>query len=243
MKQSKVIEVKKSGDSVVYKVPAAFTLLVVVLMMLRKIGAYYGSVEGFTVVLHAVRRLVWVFTALMLVATLGAIFLKKPLLRAVGRYVVVLSALAAMSCLVMKLYWTEKMLFLYLMHAVVYCLYMVYLLYGSEFFAYSLATSVAGCVFFLFSRGFAFNSRGIFLLALLLVVLAAVVAFAALAAKGKIRGMAKSFSPMLHYVVCGLWAVCLVLCVVLGPAFAYYCMFAAIAFELIAAVYYTFQLK
>ena len=28
-----------------------------------------------------------------------------------------------------------------------------------------------------------------------------------------------------------------------GAAFAYYCMFAAVAFELAAAVYYTFQLK
>ena len=39
-------------------------------------------------------------------------------------------------------------------------------------------------------------------------------------------------------------AVVLVLCLGgAGAAFAYYCMFAAIAFELVAAVYYTFQLK
>ena len=43
--------------------------------------------------------------------------------------------------------------------------------------------------------------------------------------------------------VCALWLVCLLLCYVLGASFAYYCMFAAIAFELVAAVYYTFQLK
>ena len=30
---------------------------------------------------------------------------------------------------------------------------------------------------------------------------------------------------------------------VFGAVFAYYCMFAAVAFELAAAVYYTFQLK
>ena len=39
-------------------------------------------------------------------------------------------------------------------------------------------------------------------------------------------------------------ACCLIACLLLGSAlFAYYCMFAAIAIELIGAVYYTFQLK
>ena len=96
MKQANVIETKKSGDSVVYQVPGAFALLFVVLVALRRIGAYYGTVDG--------------------------------------------------------------------------------------------------------------------------------------------------FQPVL-YVVCALWLVCLLLCYVLGASFAYYCMFAAIAFELVAAVYYTFQLK
>ena len=79
-----------------------------------------------------------------------------------------------------------------------------------------------------------------------------VAVFAALAAKGKgvlklggkqVRVLPKSFNPIVLYVVCALWLVCLLLCYVLGASFAYYCMFAAIAFELVAAVYYTFQLK
>ena len=164
-------------------------------------------------------------------------------MRAVGRYGAVLMALALVSAFVLSKYWTAKLLFLYLLHAVVYCLYMVYKLYRGEFFAYSLATSVSGCVFFFFSKGVAFNTRGILL---------GLLALAALAAKGKgvlklggkqVRVLPKSFNPIVLYVVCALWLVCLLLCYVLGASFAYYCMFAAIAFELVAAVYYTFQLK
>ena len=40
-----------------------------------------------------------------------------------------------------------------------------------------------------------------------------------------------------------LWAVVLIACLLFGSGFAFYAMFAAIAVELIGAVYYTFQLK
>ena len=219
---------------------------------LRRIGAYYGTVDGFQPVLYATRKLVWVFAALTVVCLAGAIFGKKTWMRAVGRYGAVLMALALVSAFVLSKYWTAKMLFLYLLHTVVYCLYMVYLLYRGEFFAYSLATSVSGCVFFFFSKGVAFNTRGILLGLLALAALVFVAVFAALAAKGKgvlklggkqVRVLPKSFNPIVLYVVCALWLVCLVLCYALGASFAYYCMFAAIAFELVAAVYYTFQLK
>ncbi len=252
LKQANVIETKKPGDSVVYKVPAAFALLFVVIFALRRIGAYYGSVDGFQSVLYAVRRLVWVFAALTVAGILVAVLGKKSWLRALGRYAAVLMALALVSAFVMARYWTAKMTFLYLLHAVVYCLYMVYMLYHGEFFAYSLATAVAGCVFFFYSKGVAFNLRGILLALVLLVVLALVVVTAVLAGKGKgvlalggrkVRIFPASFNPIVLYVVCALWLVCLLLCFVLGAAFAYYCMFAAIAFELVAAVYYTFQLK
>ena len=231
MKQANVIETKKSGDSVVYQVPGAFALLFVVLVALRRIGAYYGTVDGFQPVLYATRKLVWVFAALTVVCLAGAIFGKKTWMRAVGRYGAVLMALALVSAFVLSKYWTAKLLFLYLLHAVVYCLYMVYKLYRGEFFAYSLATSVSGCVFFFFSKGVAFNTRGILLGLLALAALVFVAVFAALAAKGKgvlklggkqVRVLPKSFNPIVLYVVCALWLVCLLLCYVLGASFAYY---------------------
>ena len=51
------------------------------------------------------------------------------------------------------------------------------------------------------------------------------------------------FNPLLFYFICVLWAVVLAACLLFGSGFAFYAMFAAIAVELIGAVYYTFQLK
>ena len=51
------------------------------------------------------------------------------------------------------------------------------------------------------------------------------------------------FNPLLFYFICVLWAVVLAACLIFGSGFAFYAMFAAIAVELIGAVYYTFQLK
>ena len=51
------------------------------------------------------------------------------------------------------------------------------------------------------------------------------------------------FNSLLFYFICVLWAVVLAACLLFGSGFAFYAMFAAIAVELIGAVYYTFQLK
>ena len=53
----------------------------------------------------------------------------------------------------------------------------------------------------------------------------------------------EGFNSLLLYFICILWAIVLVACLIFGSGFAFYAMFAAIAIELIGAVYYTFQLK
>ena len=62
---------------------------------------------------------------------------------------------------------------------------------------------------------------------------------------GKTRFLmfSSKYTPTLHYLICGLWLVCIAAALLLGGLFSYYCMFAAIAVEFIAAVYYTFQLN
>ncbi len=69
------------------------------------------------------------------------------------------------------------MIAIYLMHALVYCLYMVWQLYRSEFFTFSLVTATAGVVFFLTARTSYMANRigGSILLALILIGTALVV--------------------------------------------------------------------
>ena len=63
------------------------------------------------------------------------------------------------------------MIVIYLLHALVYCLYMVWQLYHSEFFTFSLVTASAGVVFYLIARTSYMANRivGSILLALILI--------------------------------------------------------------------------
>ena len=48
MTKNKTAAKKTEDQSVVYKVPAAFVLMIVVIYAFWKLGGYYSTVEGFT---------------------------------------------------------------------------------------------------------------------------------------------------------------------------------------------------
>ena len=169
------------------------------------------------------------------------------------RYIPWLAAFALLfvSSLILSIFWTGNMIVIYLLHALVYCLYMVWQLYHSEFFTFSLVTASAGVVFYLIARTSYMANRivGSILLALILIGTALTV-FLCAKNRGKLnlgsrmlRLFPDGFNPLLFYFICVLWAVVLAACLLFGSGFAFYAMFAAIAVELIGAVYYTFQLK
>ena len=227
MTKNKTAAKKTEDQSVVYKVPAAFALMIVVVYAFWKLGGYYSTVEGFTALypMFCVQR--YVFLALTAAELVLCVLLKS------------------------RLFWTGNMIAIYLMHALVYCLYMVWQLYRSEFFTFSLVTATAGVVFFLTARTSYMANRigGSILLALILIGTALVVFLCAknrgrLTIGGKtLQLFPDGFNSLLFYFICVLWAIVLIACLLFGSGFAYYAMFAAIAVELIGAVYYTFQLK
>ena len=52
MTKNKTAAKKTEDQSVVYKVPAAFVLMIVVIYAFWKLGGYYSTVEGFTCLLY-----------------------------------------------------------------------------------------------------------------------------------------------------------------------------------------------
>ena len=193
-----------------------------------------------------------VCAALAVVSIVLALVLKNRTVRAICPYTAAVFALFAVTALALRLFWVQPLHALYILNAAVYCLYIVYMLYRMEFFLVSLITVLAGTVFYFFSNGFGLNARSI-VLALILLAAIAIVAVIAMQA-GKRNGLVPfagctyrvfppKFSPVMLCITCAVWLVCFVLTLILGATFSYYCMFAAVAFELIAAVYYTFQLK
>ena len=251
MTKNKTAAKKTEDQSVVYKVPAAFALMIVVVYAFWKLGGYYSTVEGFTALypMFCVQR--YVFLALTAAELVLCVLLKSRLARTICRYWLAAFALLCVSAWILSIFWTGNMIAIYLMHALVYCLYMVWQLYRSEFFTFSLVTATAGVVFFLTARTSYMANRigGSILLALILIGTALVVFLCAknrgrLTIGGKtLQLFPDGFNSLLFYFNCVLWAIVLIACLLFGSGFAYYAMFAAIAVELIGAVYYTFQLK
>ena len=251
MTKNKTAAKKTEDQSVVYKVPAAFALMIVVVYAFWKLGGYYSTVEGFTALypMFCVQR--YVFLALTAAELVLCVLLKNGLARTICRYWLAAFALLCVSAWILSIFWTGNMIAIYLMHALVYCLYMVWQLYRSEFFTFSLVTATAGVVFFLTARTSYMANRivGSILLALILIGTALVVFLCAknrgrLTIGGKtLQLFPDGFNSLLFYFICVLWAIVLIACLLFGSGFAYYAMFAAIAVELIGAVYYTFQLK
>lgn len=243
---------RKNDDSVVYKVMIALALLVFSIYMLRLVSGSYATLDGFDRMYPAMLLITIVCAAAMAVCIALTFLLHRSSIRAIFPPAAAVFALFSFSALMLRLYWIEPVNALYILNAAVYCLYIIYLLYRMEFFLFSLVTVLAGSIFYFFSNGFGLNARSLVLGGLL--VLAAVIIALLARQAGRNNGLVSiagcqyrifpaRFNPVMLYIACAVWMLCLVLCVLLGSAFAYYCMFAAIALELIAAVYYTFQLK
>lgn len=244
--------VKKTDDqSVVYKVPAAFALMILVIYGFWKLGGYYATVPGFDALYSLFQVTRYVFLVLAIVCAGLCALLKRGVARTLCLYAAAAFALLFVSTLILSIFWTGNMIAIYLLHALVYCLYMVWQLYHAEFFTFSLVTASSGVVFYLIARTTYAANRTVGSI-LLAVLLLGTVLVTWLCAKNKGKLVLGSrtlhlfpagFNPLLFYFICALWAVVLIACLLFGVNVAFYAIFAAIAVELIGAVYYTFQLK
>ena len=223
---------------------------------LCQVGGCMALLQQNNAVLYQLALIVTMFCPLLAVLLVQKAFLRQPTgigwkVQGKRRYWLAAFALLFVSSLILSIFWTGNMIVIYLLHALVYCLYMVWQLYHSEFFTFSLVTASAGVVFYLIARTSYMANRiaGSALLALILIG-TALTAFLCAKNHGKLnlgsrmlRLFPDGFNPLLFYFICVLWAVVLAACLIFGSGFAFYAMFAAIAVELIGAVYYTFQLK
>ena len=230
----------------------ACALLIVSLILLRRVGQLYVTSDGFDLIYPGSLRCFRICIPIVLAGIAVPFFWRRPLVRKIGSAVAVIAALAGLSGLLLRYYWTDYLTFLYYLHAMVYCLYIVFMLYRAEFFVVSLVTGLAGGFFFSFYHSASLAGQNVILLIALLAAAAGAAVLAHLAdrhngsvvlGKKTFRVFPAGYNPLAVYIVCAVWVVCLAASLLLGSLFSYYCMFAAIAIELIAAVYYTFQLK
>ena len=242
----------KSENAVVYKVMAALLLLCGTLTGLRFLRSYYATIGGFDKIYPMTIWIAVAGLAVFVVSALLKLAVKQKLVQAVAPWFMTIGIMVCATGFFMRRYWTDGFPSLYFLCCAVLLQYVIFLLYRWEFFLFSLSTAVTGFLFFQFSGGVAWNMLTIVLLVVEAVVLLGtfLLAHAAAGNKGllvfgkkRIQLLPAKSNPVLIYLVDALWLVCVLVALLLGGLVAYYCMFAAIAVEFIAAVYYTFQLN
>lgn len=242
----------KNENAVVYKVMVALALLCGALTGLRLLRAYYATIGGFE---KLYPMTIWIAVgglALFLIGAVLKLAVKQKVVQAVSPWLIAIAALVCATGVFMRLYWTEAFPSLYFLCCAFLLQYIIFLLYRWEFFLFSLSTASTGFLFFQLSGGVEWTLLTILLLVIEAVILIGTFLAARLASgnkgmlifgKKRIQLLPAKSNPVLIYLVDALWLVCVLVALLLGGLFAYYCMFAAIAVEFIAAVYYTFQLN
>lgn len=242
----------KADNAVVYKVMIALALACAALFSLRSLRAYYATIGGFTALYDWTPWIIGGGLGLAVICGVLPAVWRRPAVRAVCPWFLTAGLFAAVLGCAMRVSWVDDFPLLYFLCVAVLVQYVIFLLYRWEFFLVSLSTLAAGGLFFGYSSGFALNVKSVCLFTALILVLAgtALCGFLASRHKGRlVLGRLRyamfppKFSPIFIYLADILWLCCLLVTLLLGSLFAYYCMFAAIAVEFIAAVYYTFQLN
>ncbi len=258
MKKRAVPQKKTPGsDAVIYKIMIVLGVLCILLLALQLVRRYYSMIDY----LFAIRTALAWSAAVFGVFSVACLILRFRLRKSrrfwqyAGIPLFLLCLILALSCAFLYATWVSYVFVLYFFYIASAILYMIALLYQHEFFLLSLINTCAGCVFYALSR--LYGQSGVFSLYTLLLNAALVAAaalgsglvFAAAGRDGRLTLFGKErqlfsrgFSPIPMYISCVVWLICLVVSAFLGSVFAYYCIFAAAAFELAAAVYYTMKL-
>ena len=238
-------------DSVVYKVMAAILVAVIAVTVLIRVKAFYSTAGGLSIVSAGLVWGIWISLALAVICAAAAVLLRS---RKTLCYTLVFAGaafvLALVSCVLLRTYWVTVAAGCYYLWIAAALLYSIYLLYQREFFFVALVTAVAGGTFYCTSH--AYGSAASILCVVLLVclsVLTAALTFKLAKSEGKlsvgkkaVQLFSPNFSAFPLYIVSVLWALCAVAVLVLGSAFAYYCMYAAVGVSLVAVCYYTIKL-
>ena len=243
---------KKSNESnaIVYKVVFALLLLCVGIVTLRSVKNYYPTISGMAFFDPMLPYILYGCLGALVVSAAVLVLWKNTVARTIFPWIALVSAMGCLTSYSMRTELTEGFSTLYFLWAAALLLYIILQLYRWEFFLFSLPTAMAGFLFYRFSYAYdtTWTFRGVALLVVCVAILVAVFLIALFGSKNKGRLgsfhlFSKRYNPMLHFLVCGLWAILIPAALLLGSLFAYYCMFATIAVEFIAAVYYTFQLN
>lgn len=243
---------QKSDDTVIYNVMIALALVCLAIIALLQVGRLADYTDTMVQTYDATIYVAIIGAAVALASFIASLLLGSKMGKTALRICALVFGAIAVSAALLRIFWTPVIPLLYFAYIAAGVLYLIYMIYQKEFFLLSCLTTVAGLCFYLFSKSMSrvLVLYGLAFVLTLLAVLVCVMAYRASKENGVLRigkkqvfVFSSSYNPVFLYITSAVWVLCLLATFLLGGMFAYYCMFAAIAYELVAACYYTIKLS
>ena len=250
MAKQKKTPKNKAEDSVMYKAAAALVILCIGFFLLQFIGRQYGLVEKYDA-FNAAFKWIAICGGALTVAGIVTAICGKGLTRKIAAAAAIAIGAIAISALLLFLVWYEPIGYLYFFLIAGCVLYLISLLYPKEFTTIAALATAAGAVFYLHGRQQEASTTTLILYVLvalanvlvLLITMKAAKKDGKIIRKGKvIRVFSGKAGPMPLYLAVTVLGACILVALIFGGTFAYYCTYAAAAALFIAACYYTIRL-
>ncbi|MBO6054498.1 MAG: hypothetical protein J6P31_03170 [Oscillospiraceae bacterium] len=252
-KKPVAVPASSNDDSVVYKVMAALIAACIEVLVTQRVCKVYDTFEKMDVVKHALGIAGIVLAVLSAAALAAAIILRR---KPKAVFPVVLTFVNLVMCcaaaFVLYHFWTGPAIILYFVYFALAVLVAVYYLYQPEFFLLTIECMTAAFGFYCLSQTIQSSLKLSILVGICMAVVFLLVgglAFSASKKHGylKLKGtkirVLRHESPLILYITSLVWLLCLIAASVFGSFFSYLCVFAAIAWAFVFAIYYTIKLK
>ncbi len=246
-KQENELQKQKKQDTVIYRALIDMLIAIALFVFLRIVNRSYSTPGGFDVWREAFR---WISIGGAALAAVGVVLkLMKKAPRLAAWLLCVGAAIGVIGLLLFR-YWVSPIPWLYFITIAGGALYLVWLLYPHDFFLIAFLTTCCGGAFYLHGKsGLGLTVIALYGVMAVLLVLSFLATRKAAQASGifrsgklRFRLFAAKGTPVPLYLCCAVWLACIAGALLIGNAFAYYCVYVAAGALFIAACYYTIKL-
>ncbi len=246
----------RANDIITYKILGAFLAACICVFILMTISSQYQIGNQFLAV-HEGLMTAGIVSAL--VALLGFLFLiidrfaSHKVIRTLGLILLPVGLLVWISCLLMYYFYIHAIAILCFLYPAAAVLYLIYLIYQSEFFALSIDCTICAFAFYILSKllSSSLSYIGILIIVGIVAINAALLFLTVYAKKNggkltfgkkEVKFLAFKASDKILLSTAALMLVGLILSVIFGAMTAYVFLFITLVYLFIMAVYYTIKL-
>lgn len=251
MAKQKPVKNQVPADNTIYKAMVDMGILMVGIFLLEFINKNYPQLDKAPQWMPVFK---WVALVALIPTLLGIglLFTKKKGLKILGVTLALAGAAVTLASFALYNFWFFAIPYLYFFLIAGCALYLIYILYPHDFFLIALLTTAAGGAFYRHGQTPDASRTTVALYALLILASVGMLVLTYLASrkagtvslKGKtLRIFRGKNGAVPLYLTGAIVLACVVASLILGSAFAFYCVYAAVGGLFVTACYYTIRLN